>query len=652
MSRSRAQWADSRPYLGEVARSLLGVLLAVAFALQWAAPVAAIAAGAGAAVAGAAALQDKPHGRVPSTLGVSAGMGAAAFVGTLSAPHGVVFILVVALWSVGAGLMWAISANAGLVAAATGALLVSCGHESATVTDAATAGVLAVVGGVTQVALVAAWPRQRWQRQREALAAAYRTVAAGARQLADDPAAVVDVSTLVDLRDAHTVTERQARRQPPAVRGLYALPERIAMTLTAIRSGSSDPATRDVLLTAADVLESIGGRVRGFSGGTDRPLTDVELAVERLPASAVACGRRLLIQLGEAAALRSTGMALLRNRGRQAQQALRAQLSWDSPVARHAVRLGGAAGLGTAIAVLSGMEQGYWVALTVLLVLRPETAHTYTRCVIRVLGNTAGIALATSVTVLWHPSGFAAAMLAVLFVAIAYAVAGISYVPLTAAAAAAIVFLLDIGGTAGDDMLGERLVATVIGGALAIGSHVLLPDRSLVRLRQRSGELLKAEIDYAATVIRAFVHPLTDADAAISANWERAVRARSAFEAAGGSARADAPSIRRWLVTYRAGLNAVTGSCAVLETQVAEAHPETLDRRFVVAVDDYVDALRGEIPRAGQAWSIDAAHLTATEQQLRESAALLGQGDTAQRMLVTEVETITRHLLAMAAAET
>ena len=651
MSRSRARWADSRPYLSEVARSLLGVLLAVALALQWAAPVAAIAAGAGAAIAGATALQGRPHGRVPSTIGVSVGMGAAAFVGTLSAPHDVVLIVVAALWAVGAGLMWAINARAGLVAAATGALLVSCGQQPATVSEAAAAALLAIAGGVIQVALVAAWPRQRWQRQRHALAAAYRTVAAGARELADDPTAVIDVSTLIDLRDAHTVTERQARHQPPAVRGLYALPERIAMTLAAVRSNSADPAIRDVMLAAADVLDAVGSGDRATSGSGDRAPTALERAVGRLPASAVPCGQRLLAQLGEAATLRLTGVALFRGKAREARQAVRAQLSWDSPVARHAVRLGGAVGLGTAIAVLTGMEQGYWVALTVLLVLRPETAHTYTRCVTRILGNTAGIALATSVTVLWHPSGLTAALLAALFVAVAYAVAGVSYLPLTAAVAAAIVFLLDIAGTAGDDMLGERLVATVIGGALAIASHVLLPDRALVRLRQRSGELLKAEIDYAATVMRAFVHPLTDAEAAISASWERAVRARSAFEAASGSARADAPSIRRWLVTYRAGLNAVTGSCAVLETQVAEAQPETLDRRFVVAVDDFVDALRGEIPRAGQAWTIDVAQLKATEQQLRESAALLGKGDIAQRMLVTEVETITRHLFAMAAAE-
>jgi hypothetical protein len=171
-----------------------------------------------------------------------------------------------------------------------------------------------------------------------------------------------------------------------------------------------------------------------------------------------------------------------------------------------------------------------------------------------------------------------------------------------------------------------------------------------VRLHQRAGELLKAEIDYAATVIRGLVHPMPDAEATLSAAWERTVRARSAFEAASGSARADAAAVRRWLTTYRAGINAVTASCAALEHHVPASRTQTLDRRFVVAVDDFVDALRGETPRAGQAWTLDVTHLASTEQQVRESAALLDKTHVAQRVLVAEIETITRSLMAVADA--
>ena len=51
----------------------------------------------------------------------------------------------------------------------------------------------------------------------------------------------------------------------------------------------------------------------------------------------------------------------------------------------------GAAGEERGEAVGGAVDQGYWIPLTVLLVMRPETAHTYTRCVGRVGGICAGV---------------------------------------------------------------------------------------------------------------------------------------------------------------------------------------------------------------------------------------------------------------------
>jgi hypothetical protein len=613
------------PYVGEVGRSGLGVLLAVVLALEWGPPAAAVAAGAGAAIAGAAALQDDPR-RIRSVMAVSAAAGLAAFLGTALGAHGPLFTLTVVVWSAVAGLGWAVSANVGLLVTALGALLVACSATPTSAPGAAVTAALAVVGGLTQLALVAAWPRNQWQSQRRALAGAYRTVAAGARKLATDPAATFDVTPLITLRDTYG--------------GCYGLPERIAMTVIALQSHTRDQHTMELISGAAGILEALGGVHRGTRADADRALTTVDEAVDRVPAPARAPARRLRALLHEADAELFTMPSVSV-----------ARLSWSSPVVRHAMRLSAAAGVGTAVAILTGSAQGYWLPLTVLLVLRPETAHTYTRCVIRLAATVFGIAVATSVAALWHPTGLPAALLVVLLVGAAYAVARFGYAPVTAAVAAAIVFLVGLSGSVNSDTVGERLLAVTLGGALAVASHVVLPDRSLVRLHQRAGELLKAEIDYAAMVIRAFVHPLPDADAGIAAAWERTARARSAFEAASGSARADAPRVRHWLTTYRAGLNAVTASCAVLERHVPTARPETLDRRFVVAVDDVVDALRGEAPRAGRAWTLDATHLVATEQQLRESATYLNKSHVAQRVLCAEVETITRQLMTIADAE-
>ncbi len=81
--------------------------------------------------------------------------------------------------------------------------------------------------------------------QRDALTAAYRSLADDARKLADgtgDPAASpgsdVDTEPLIALRTAFTLVDGQARRRPAEYRDWYLLPERIAATLPALAGPS------------------------------------------------------------------------------------------------------------------------------------------------------------------------------------------------------------------------------------------------------------------------------------------------------------------------------------------------------------------------------------------------------------------------------
>jgi hypothetical protein len=156
--------------------------------------------------------------------------------------------------------------------------------------------------------------------------------------------------------------------------------------------------------------------------------------------------------------------------------------------------------------------------------------------------------------------------------------------------------------------------------------------------------LLKTEIDYAATVIKAFVHDLDNPSDALAAAWQRAVRARSAFEAAAGATRVESKELRRWLRSFRAALNAVTSSCTSLEHSLPP-HPSTaLSREFVLAVDDYVEVLRGDPPTPATPWSINTDQLAIADQQLHDAATDIVSDDGAARLLVAEVGTITRSL--------
>ncbi len=635
------------PDRGAVARSLLGVLVLAAIALYWGPPGAATSAAAAGAIAGAIALQDNPLGRIPIVLAVSVELAAATLVGGLTAGHTVVFVVMVALWCFFAGMHWAVGAPAGLIAGAASVLLVIQQPQHALA--AFSSALLALVAGLTQAALISVWPPRRWRLEREALTKVYRSLSADARLLAADPAAQVDPAQLLDLKEAFSKNDTAAGRRTPAYRDWHALPEQIAKTLMAFRGKAVDQvAVRDVLIAAADSLAAIAAQSRTARRDAEYALKGVDAAVAAVTVSETSVVQRLSRQLHRADTLRfgrrhlSDWAAALKT----GFDVARGHLNLTSPILRHAVRLAGATAVGAAIARIAEVPQGQWIPLTVLLVMRPETAHTYTRCVGRVAGICIGIVVACAVTLLWAPSGLAAAILAVVFLGATYAMSVFGYIAVSAAFAATIVFLLDITGASSS--ITDLLFAALIGGALAVLAHVLVPDDALIRLRQRAGELLKTEIDYAATVIQAFVHDLDHPADALAAAWQRAFRARSAFEAAAGATRMDSRELRRWLRSFRTALNAVTSSCTALEASLPPHPSAAMGREFVLAVDDYVEILRGDPPTPATPWSIDTVQLAAADQQLRDIATHIVSDDGAARVLVAEVGAITRSLAGIA----
>jgi len=99
------------PDVGAVSRSLLGVLGMAAVAVVSGSPSAAVWAAGAAAIAGAIAMQGSPAGRVPLVIVVSLQMGAAVFLGTVTASYNAVFVAVVAVWCFAAGMQWALGSK-------------------------------------------------------------------------------------------------------------------------------------------------------------------------------------------------------------------------------------------------------------------------------------------------------------------------------------------------------------------------------------------------------------------------------------------------------------------------------------------------------------------------------------------------------------
>ena len=634
------------PDIGAVFRSLLGVLAMAVLATALGSGAAAMwVAGAG-VVCGAIALQDSPGGRVQLVVIVALQMGGAVLIGSLTSAYSALFIIVVAVWCLAAGLQWALGKNAGLVAAAGSALLVVAPPAAPSVTSVALPTLLTIAAGCVQAALIAVWPPQRWRTQSDALAWAYRSLATDARRIAADGDTPLEAGQLTWLRDAFADT--QATRRPEAYRGGHRLPERLMVALFALQGAQGDERDRisQMLNDAAAALDAIAENKHNARREAEHALVRVDTAVTVLSGPKASAAQRFSKQLQEAAEFRFPDLLQpdVISPLRTALTEVRTHLTWTSPILRHAVRLSAATALATAADRYAPIAHGHWIALTVLFVLRPETAHTYTRCVGRVGGLAGGILVASLVTMIWAPMGVTAAVLTVACLAIAYWVERFGYIATSAGVAAAAVFLLQINAAAADATVEDRLFSVVIGGGLAVMAHVAFPDHALTRLQQRAGELLKTEIDYAATVVKAFVHELDHPADAMSAAWQRAFRARAAFEAASGAARMDSRELRRWLRSYRTALNAVTSACTSLERSLPTQSPATLTPDFIAAVDDYVEALRGAPPNPAMPWTVDVAALTAADKLVRAQVGPLAGDNGAARVLVSEIAAITRSL--------
>lgn len=633
--------------MGAVARSLIGVLAMAAVALWWGSGTTAMWTVSAGVIAGAIALQRSPGGRVPLIVTASLELAVAVLLGVLAGSHSLVFVVVVALWCFAAGMQWSLGANAGLVASAASALLVIAPAAVPSLGDAVLAPALVFVAGVLQALLIAVWPPRRWRTQREGLTRAYRSLATDARTVAADCSADIDDAPLTWLREVFA--DSQVSQRPRAYHGGFRLPERIAATLVSLRSttdGDRETGVPQVLVAAAVLLDAIADQGHTARRDAEHALVRVDAAVAAVTDAEAPRAQRLSDQLREAAVLRFGQLHRpdLITLVAAAPAVVRSHLTWTSPILRHAIRLSATTAIATAAARFTGLEHGYWMALTVLVVLRPETAHTYTRCAGRMAALAAGIIVAGVVTVFWSPGPTMSAICAAVFVGLAYAVARFGYLAVGVAVGTVVVFVIGVGGVADWSGNTDRLFGVALGGGLAVMAHVLLPDHALIRLRQRAGELLMTEIEYAAFVVKAFVHEVGHPAETLSAAWQRAFRARAAFEAAWGAARLDSPALRHWLRSYRTALNSVTSACTTLENSLPTHPSSALHGEFIAAVDDYVEVLRGAPPSPAVPWSLDTAELSNALRRVHDVASTLAADNGAARILVAELTTITRSL--------
>ncbi|WP_354550520.1 FUSC family protein [Kaistia defluvii] len=118
------------------------------------------------------------------------------------------------------------------------------------------------------------------------------------------------------------------------------------------------------------------------------------------------------------------------------------------------------------------IPNGYWIPVTALIILKPQSDKTVERVVFRICGTVAGAGIATLIAALLRPDDSLLAVLVVLLAGVAYSMQRSGYAAFVACVTACVVFLVALAGLPEIQVVEHRIIATVIGGLLALATAV------------------------------------------------------------------------------------------------------------------------------------------------------------------------------------
>lgn len=127
-----------------------------------------------------------------------------------------------------------------------------------------------------------------------------------------------------------------------------------------------------------------------------------------------------------------------------------------------------------------GMQSGYWIPMTALLVQRPGAVDTVTRTTSRIAGTIAGAWLGSLFIAHVIPRPEILAGITAVFALLAFATNAVNYALFTATLTGYIVFLLSLNVIPGSVIAHRRMWCTALGGLIAVLFHA----DGLLRLRK------------------------------------------------------------------------------------------------------------------------------------------------------------------------
>jgi uncharacterized membrane protein YccC len=634
-------------------RNAIGFTAAIVIATIVRSPTAGVIAGTGALNVSYSDSRD-PYGLRARRILVAAVLtGLAVTLGSLSGHTNYTAVMVATLWAFASGMMVALGTIAGDLGVITLVTVVVFAARPLPPMEALEAGLTAFGGGLLLLLLsIALWPVRRYEPERRIVSDLYAALARMARSPVPPSSAPPFGTQMSDAQESlaslgaeHGIeAERlfmllnQAERIRISILTLARLVHRIARSE---HGQEVSVALHRALLSAADTLDSISTST--LTGkAPPKPVAFTPL-IGGAPLDAQQQLDALGGQLRTACGVVALDQDLIDSRepwqrrftGRLAK--LQANLSINSTVFRHAVRLAVCLGLGDAIGRAISLQRTYWIPMTIAIVLKPDFTTTFSRGALRIGGTLAGLALATGVFHFVHAGPVTDIALMAVFMFLLRWIGPANYGIFVTALSALVVLLVASTGVAPKDVISARAINTAVGGLLAMITYALWPTWEKTQVGPAIADMLDAYRDYFGAVVAALAQR-GDAKA-IDRVRTRARRARSNAEASvdrlggePGVAAATIHDLQTIMVSSHSFVHAVMAlESAVYRTETVPARPATL--RFAAAADVTLQAAAAAL-RSGQAPPHDLPDLRAAHNEIAGSKTA-----PAQRYELVNVET-------------
>jgi uncharacterized membrane protein YccC len=486
----------------------------------------------GALPAGFVSFRGVSRTRVLAVLCAAAGMAVSTFVGaTTAASHPWLLVPAVFAWAYVVGVLAALGPTVLVVTLQWPIALLIASALPLGPGQAVARAALVLAGGVWQALLVAtSWAVNRGNAERTALATTYADLARYAADVAAGrltPPSPLQLTASYVLRDPNPLMRTAPREY---MLDLAEEAERIRATLTALSIGtegaSADHGPPRVLDAAARTLTELSAAIGDRPGLRAEHLTAARSAVDGISTEDGAgwqwAAESLLSQLRSARRIAERLNAAEPRAGRGGRNSpqpirqswrpdalltVRASLGKSSEAGRHALRLAVLSALAEVIARASGLSHGYWIVLTIFIVLRPDYSSTLYRGLQRAAGTVVGAGLGVATVLLVKVS--LTVLLCVIAVSLvaAYAVFTVNYLLYAVFLTDFVVVLLALLGLPPDPTAVARLIGTGIGTGLAILAYLLWPTWEGASAAEKFARLITAQGSYARALLRAYTRP-------------------------------------------------------------------------------------------------------------------------------------------------